>query len=110
MTRVPGYLLRDRVIIQSFLRSGSHGDVYDTDHPRRVSAHIEARRRMIDAPAGGTVFADATAYIRGDQPPVPVDSRLEWPADSGHWYIVRYAGAIPDEVRPAYRELIIEAE
>lgn len=65
---------------------------------------------MIDNASGGTVFADATAYIGGSELPVPVDSRLEWPTGSGIWYIVRHAGAIPDEVRPAYRELIIEAE
>jgi hypothetical protein len=107
---IPGYALRDRVIIQHFLRSGSHGDIYDTDHPRRVKAHITARRRMVDNGSGGTVFADATGYISGKEPPVPVDSRVEWPAGSGSWYIVRYAGAVPDEVRPAYRELILEAE
>lgn len=108
--RVPGYALRDRVIIQPYLRSGSHGDIYDTDHARRVKAHIEARRRMVDNGSGGTVLADATGYIDGRELPVPVDSRVEWPADSGSWYIVRYAGAIPDEVRPAYRELILERE
>lgn len=110
MTRVPRYLLRDRVIIQPYTGSGSHGDAYDTDNPRPVKAHIEARRRMIDSPTGGTVFADATGYVDGRELPIPVDSRVEWPAESGHWYIVRFAGAIPDEVRPAYREMILEAE
>ena|SRR5688500_12415507 len=108
--KAPGYAFRDRVIIQPYLSSGAHGDTYDTDHPRRVKAHIEPRRRMIDNGSGGTVLADATAYIGGRELPVPLDSRVEWPAGSGSWYIVRHAGAMPDEVRPAYRELILEAE
>ena len=108
--RTPGYVLRERLIIQPYLGSGAHGDTYDTDHARRVKAHVEARRRMVDNGSGGTVFADATAYIDGRADPVPLDSRVEWPAGSGAWYIVRHAGAVPDERRPAYRELILEAE
>lgn len=108
--RAPGYALRERLIIQPYLGSGSHGDAYDTDHPRRVKAHVEARRRMITNASGATVFADATAMVDGKAAPVPVGSRVEWPEGSGAWYLVRHAGAVPSERRPAYRELILEAE
>lgn len=108
--RAPGYALRERLRIEPYVASASHGDVYDTDNARVVKAHVEARRRMIDSSSGGTVFADATAYIEGRALPVPLDSRVEWPDGSGAWYIVRHAGAIPDERRPAYRELILERE
>ena len=110
MPRVPGYALRDRVTIIAYMGSGSHGDIWDTDNPRQVKAHIEPRRRMINSDAGGTVLADATAWIGGQELPVPLQSRLEWPTGSDKWYTVASAGAMPDEVRPAYRELIIEAE
>jgi hypothetical protein len=108
MPRVPGYALRDRVTLTEYTGSGSHGDTYGD--PRVVKAHIEPRRRMINNEGGGTILADATAWVGGGEPPVPISSRVEWPAGSGAWYIVRAAGAVPDEVRPAYRELIIEAE
>ena len=56
--------------------------------------------------AGGeaNVLADATAYIRPENDPVPPGSIVVW---GGVEYRVEAAGAVPSEARPAFRELIL---
>ena len=95
-------MLRDRVLIEDYAGSGSYGDEYSA--PRRVKAHVEATSRLVIDREGQTVRAEASVILRPEVAPVPVESRLTW---GGKTYRVLTAGALPDEVRPTHRELMI---
>lgn len=105
--RVPNFLLRDRVTLERYAGSGSHGETWGASEPN-LRAHVEPKRRRINSIDGATSFADATAWFRPEVGIIPIESRVEWPTGSAAWYRVVHAGALPDEVRPAYRELIME--
>jgi hypothetical protein len=102
--RIPSFLLKDRIDISRFAGSGGEGDSWAAPVVG-VKAHIEPRRRLV-ATAGGeaTTMADATCYIRPENPPVPVGSIVLW---GGVQYTVLAAGAVPSEERPSFRELIL---
>lgn len=102
MVRIPTFLLRDRITISNYLGSGARGDVWGT--PRTVRAQVEPTNRLVIDTAGQQARAEANAYIRPEDGPVPVESKVVW---GGKTFRVLAAGAIPDEVRPSHRELTL---
>ena len=104
--RIFGFLLRDRISISRWLGAGGEGDVW-SNAEINVKAHVESKRRLVKTFEGeSTTLGDAVAYIRPEVAPVPVGSRVDW---GGKTYRVAAAGAVPDEVSPSHRELILES-
>jgi hypothetical protein len=105
--KIPTFLLDDTIVIRRFLGAGGEADVYE-DPGSTVRARVEARRRLVRTQDGdSTTLADATAYIRPEVAAVPIGSVVNW---GGVEYRVAGAGAIPTEVHPTYRELLLEAQ
>lgn len=106
MTRVPGFLLRDRVTIEDYAGSSAYGDTFSAGRSG-VKASVEPTNRLIVTRDGQQARAEALMVIRPEDGPVPVGSRVTW---GGEAYIVLSAGAIPNEVRPSHRELWLGKE
>lgn len=105
--RIPTFLLQDTLVLRRWLGAGGEGDVWEDAPGETVRAHVEAKRRMVRSADGeSTTLADAVAYLRPEVEPVPVGTLVDW---YGKTYRVAAAGALPSEVRPVYRELLLEA-
>lgn len=100
--KIPGFLLRDRITISNYSGSNAYG--VNTGAPRTVKAKVEPTNRLIIDRAGNQARAEATAMIRPEDGPVPVESKVTW---GGKEYRVLAAGALPDEVNPTHRELVL---
>jgi hypothetical protein len=99
---MPGFLLRDRITIQNYSGNTAYGA--SVGAPRVVKAKVEPTNRLIVGPGGNSLQARATALIRPEAGPVPVESKVTW---GGKEYRVLAAGALPDEVNPTHRELVL---
>lgn len=100
--KIPGFLLRDRITIRNYTGSTAYGAGHG--EARTVKAKVEPTNRLIVGPGGNSLQARATALIRPEAGPVPVESKVTW---GGKEYRVLAAGALPDEFRPTHRELVL---
>lgn len=102
MIRIPTFLLRDTITIERYLGSGAYGETYDT--AEIVRAHVEPTNQAVIDQAGKQARVEAIVMVRPEVRPIPIDSRITW---GGVTFNVLRAGALPDEVRPTHRELMI---
>lgn len=103
MARIPGFLLRDRIIIERPSGSSAYGPV--TSGAQTVKASVQPTSRLVVDATGREQQADAVVFIRPEVAPVPVESKVTW---GGVAYRVLTASAVPDEHRPTHRELNIQ--
>jgi hypothetical protein len=99
---MPGFLMRDRIVVRRYNGSGAYGDTYSD--PETVKARVEPTTKVHVGEQGQQEQATATVYVRPETAPIPPESTIMW---AGREYRVMESADQPDAVRPSHRELVI---
>lgn len=99
--RVPRNLLRDTILVEAYAGSGSRGPSYGD--PAEMRANVQPTSKLAMTADGRQVVTELLAVIRPETD-VPVESRVTY---RGQKYRVVMAAPMPDEFRPAHRELTL---
>jgi len=100
---MPSFLLRERPTVENWQGDTSVGPTYA--EARVVKAAMQATDRLVHDRDGKQATASVVMLVRPEVGPTTLESRVSW---RGRLYRVLSEAAVPDERRPAFRELLLE--
>ena len=100
--RIPRNRLRSRITVERYAGSGSRGAMYAPPQ-EGVRASVQPSNRLVVSSDARTVTAVLEALTRPEES-IPVESRVTY---EGQRYRVVSSALMPDEYRPAHRELTL---